>query len=75
MGPHPRQLFINLASRIPECRWGVQFRTRVHSALVGLALYVVGFYGFTAIFPWFAMARNMITIVSHIAFGMVLGLS
>ena len=25
--------------------------------------------------PWFAMARNMISIVSHIAFGMVLGLS
>lgn len=29
----------------------------------------------TAIFPWFAMARNTIAIVSHIAFGMGLGLS
>lgn len=44
-------------------------------AVVGLALYVLNFYGMTAIFPWFAMARNTISIVSHIAFGMVLGLS
>ena len=44
-------------------------------AVIGLALYVVNFYGMTAIFPWFAMARNTISIVSHIAFGMVLGLS
>lgn len=42
---------------------------------IGLALYLVNFYGMTAFFPWFAMARNMISIVSHIAFGMVLGLS
>lgn len=42
---------------------------------VGLGLYVVNFYGFSAIFPWFAMARNAISIISHIAFGMVLGLS
>ena len=47
----------------------------VAGAVVGLGLYVVNFYGFTAIFPWFAMARNTISIVSHIAFGVVLGLS
>lgn len=47
----------------------------VAGAVLGLGLYVVNFYGFTAIFPWFAMARNMISIVSHIAFGVVLGLS
>jgi len=44
-------------------------------AILGLGLYVVNFYGFTAIFPWFAMARNAISIVSHIGFGVVLGLS
>jgi uncharacterized membrane protein YagU involved in acid resistance len=44
-------------------------------AVVGLALYVVNFYGMTAFFPWFAMARNTISIVSHIVFGLVLGLS
>ncbi|GAA0868261.1 hypothetical protein GCM10009116_04320 [Brevundimonas basaltis] len=42
---------------------------------VGLALYVVNFYGMTAVFPWFAMARNTISIVSHLVFGLVLGLS
>ena len=44
-------------------------------AVVGLGLYVVNFYGMTAVFPWFAMARNTISIVSHIAFGLMLGLS
>ena len=47
----------------------------VVGAVVGLALYVLNFYGMTVIFPWFAMARNTISIVSHIGFGMVLGLS
>ncbi len=35
----------------------------------GLLLYLVNFYGFTAIFPWFAMARNWVSIFSHIVFG------
>ncbi len=38
-------------------------------AVFGLVLYFVNFYGFTAIFPWFAMARNAITIFTHIVFG------
>ncbi|MGN3974833.1 hypothetical protein [Tsuneonella sp. SYSU-LHT278] len=41
-------------------------------ALFGLAVYLVNFYGFTTIFPWFEMARNWITIVSHLVFGAVL---
>lgn len=41
-------------------------------ALFGLAVYVVNFYGFTAVFPWFEMARNWITVVSHLVFGAVL---
>lgn len=40
-------------------------------AVFGLGLYVVNFYGFTAVFPWFAMARNWVSIVSHIVFGLV----
>lgn len=36
----------------------------------GLTLYVVNFYGFTALFPWFAMARNWVSIVSHAVFGL-----
>jgi uncharacterized membrane protein YagU involved in acid resistance len=40
-------------------------------AIFGLLLYLVNFYGFTAIFPWFAMARNWVSIFSHIVFGAV----
>jgi len=37
----------------------------------GLVLYLVNFYGFTALFPWFAMARNWISIFGHVVFGLV----
>lgn len=40
-------------------------------AIFGLVLYLVNFYGFTALFPWFAMARNWITISTHLVFGAV----
>lgn len=40
-------------------------------AVFGLVLYFVNFYGLTAIFPWFAMARNWVTIFSHLMFGVV----
>ena len=43
-------------------------------AAFGLALYLINFYGFTAIFPWFAMARNWVTIISHMTFGAVIAL-
>ncbi len=39
--------------------------------IFGLALYYINFYGFTAIFPWFEMARNWVSIFSHIMFGLV----
>lgn len=37
----------------------------------GLVLYLVNFYGFTALFPWFATARNWVVIVDHLVFGVV----
>jgi len=40
----------------------------------GIALYFINFYGFTALFPWFAEARGWIGFVSHAAFGLVLAL-
>lgn len=40
-------------------------------AVFGLILYFANFYGFTAIFPWFAMARNLVSIFSHIMFGII----
>jgi uncharacterized membrane protein YagU involved in acid resistance len=38
----------------------------------GLVVYLVDFYAWTAVFSWFSNARNWITIVSHIVFGLVL---
>jgi hypothetical protein len=40
----------------------------------GLVIYAINFYGFTALFPWFAEARNWITILAHAIFGLTLGL-
>lgn len=37
----------------------------------GLALYFINFYLLTAVFPWFAMARNWVSIFAHIVFGLV----
>jgi hypothetical protein len=39
----------------------------------GLLIYFVNFYGFTVIWPWFAMARNFISLFAHAMFGLVLG--
>lgn len=41
-------------------------------AVFGLAIYLVNFYLIApAAFPWFAMARNWISIVTHTLFGLV----
>lgn len=54
--------------------WRMSFTTAVATgAIFGLIVYFVNFYGMTAIFPWFAMARGAISIVAHVAFGVVLG--
>ena len=42
-------------------------------AVFGAIVYYVDFYGFTAIFPWFAMARGPISLFSHAMFGAVAG--
>ncbi len=41
----------------------------VIGAVIGLVLYFINFYGFTALFPWFENARNWVQIVIHILFG------
>ncbi|MGH6609925.1 MAG: hypothetical protein ACRECQ_06695 [Burkholderiaceae bacterium] len=43
----------------------------VAGAVFGLALYVINFYGFTSVFPWFAMARGGLSIFVHLVFGIV----
>ena len=41
-------------------------------ALYGLAIYVVNLYGLTVLFPWFAVARDWVTVLAHIVFGIAL---
>lgn len=38
---------------------------------VGLALYLVNFFVFTGVFPWFADARNWVSVFAHLVFGAV----
>lgn len=44
-------------------------------AMFGLGLYIVNFYVFTAVFPWFAGARNWVTVLDHLVFGFVVAWS
>lgn len=39
----------------------------------GLVIYFFNFYVMTGVFPWFAKARNLISIFDHAMFGLVLG--
>ena len=41
--------------------------------LFGLVVYFIDFHIMTAFFPWFAMARNMVSLVGHAVFGLALG--
>jgi hypothetical protein len=45
----------------------------IMGAVFGLVLYVVNFYLLTALFPWFAGARNWVTVFSYIVFGLATG--
>lgn len=65
-------LAIPLAWVVSHWRLGLGASIGV-GAVFGLLVYLVNFYGFTALFPWFAMARNPITLGAHIAFGLTLG--
>lgn len=56
-------------------RWELGLAAAMIAGLVfGLVIYVVNFYGFTAVFPWFADARGWVALFSHAMFGLVLGL-
>lgn len=47
--------------------------TILAGTVFGLLVYLVDFYGFTAVFPWFETARTWITVLAHAIFGAVLG--
>jgi hypothetical protein len=44
-------------------------------AMVGLVLYIINYYVFTAVFPWFASARTWVTVFTHLVFGFVVAWS
>jgi len=44
-------------------------------ALFGLVLYIVNFYVFTGVFPWFAAARTWVTVLTHVGFGVAVAWS
>lgn len=69
-------VFVALADRLLlRTAWQNEPLFLAAGAVFGLAIYIVDFYGLTAVFPWFAMARNWISIASHAAFGVVLAAS
>ena len=41
-------------------------------AVFGLIIYATNMYGMTLIFPWFSVARDWITLATHIVFGISL---
>jgi hypothetical protein len=44
----------------------------VEGAAIGLAIYIVNFYLIASFaFEWFAMARNWVSLVTHVLFGLV----
>ncbi|MFU8813828.1 MAG: cation:proton antiporter [Pseudomonadales bacterium] len=47
-------------------------KATLSGAVFGLGLYLINFYVFTAMFPWFAQARTGVTIFAHLVFGAVL---
>jgi len=55
-----------LAVAVRRCRMAL---TLAMGGGFGALLFVVNMYGFTLVFPWFAVARDWITLVSHIVFG------
>jgi hypothetical protein len=46
--------------------------TQFTHGLYGLFIYLINFYGFVAIFPWFVEARHEISVLVHVAWGMLI---
>lgn len=53
-------------------RWG--FWVGVFGgAVFGLALFVINYYTFTLLFPWFLVMRSWTVVIAHLVFGAVAG--
>lgn len=57
-----------LFARLPR------FAGALVGAILGLALYGINMYGFTALFPWFEASRDWITATAHVVFGLTAAL-
>lgn len=44
----------------------------IAGAVYGMLIYAVNFYGMTSLFPWFAEARGIDSIIGHAMFGVIL---
>jgi hypothetical protein len=53
-------------------RWGLIVGI-IGGALFGLALYIINYYTFTLLFPWFFPLRSWMALVGHLFFGAVAG--
>jgi hypothetical protein len=53
-------------------RWGFVVGV-VGGALFGLGLYLINYFAFTSLFPWFFPLRSWIALVGHLFFGAVAG--
>lgn len=55
-------------------KWRMSLMSAIIAGMLfGLVVYLVNFYGMTALFPWFSMARGAVSIFAHAVFGLVLG--
>ncbi len=53
-------------------RWGLAVGI-IGGALFGLAIYIINYYTFTTLYPWFFPLRSWIALVGHIFFGAAAG--
>jgi hypothetical protein len=53
--------------------WAGIRRATAAGIAFGLGLYLINFYGFTALYPWFEDARNWVSAIAHMVFGAVAG--
>lgn len=53
-------------------RWGLVVGI-IGGILFGLAVYIINYYTFTALFPWFYPLRSWIALVGHLFFGAAAG--
>jgi len=53
-------------------RWGLIVGI-VGGALFGLAIYIINYYTFTYLFPWFFPLRSWLVLATHVVFGAMAG--